>query len=108
MKPWAKEFYNSQPWQDTRAAYVASQNGLCERCKRAGKIVHHRKWLRQCDMQNQSRTLSWDNLELLCQDCHNREHMTTHTLRCEFDADGNPIPPSAGPPSKSARPYAPG
>ena len=32
MKPWAKQFYNSKEWQACREAYIASKQGLCERC----------------------------------------------------------------------------
>ena len=31
-KPWAKAFYNSAAWRDTREAYMVSKHGLCERC----------------------------------------------------------------------------
>ena len=95
-KPWAKAFYNSAAWQQTRAAYIASQHGLCERCRRAGLIVHHRKPLRPQDMDNPDRTLSFANLELLCHRCHDLEHMRPgQQQRCRFDAAGNILPPSA-------------
>ena len=45
-KPWAKAFYNSAAWRDTREAYMVSRHGLCERCGKPGLIVHHRKALR--------------------------------------------------------------
>jgi len=32
-------------------------------------------------------TLNFDNLELLCRDCHNKEHFTVN----EFTADGNVV-----------------
>ena len=93
-KPWAKAFYNSTAWQQTRLAYMTHRHGLCERCGAPGLIVHHRKALRPQDMGNPKRTLGWDNLELLCHRCHDLEHMAKHpAARCRFDADGNILPP---------------
>ncbi len=38
-------------------------------------------------------TLNWDNLEALCQDCHNKEHMTSKSCieGVSFDDEGNLI-----------------
>lgn len=93
-KDWAYDFYHSKQWQQARAGYIARQNGLCERCRKPGKIVHHRKHLRPCDMDNPQRTLSYKNLELLCQECHNQEHLckTDSVARIHFDEDGNISP----------------
>lgn len=40
-------------------------------------------------------TLCWDNLEALCQDCHNKEHhaKNVRAKRYAFTADGELIPP---------------
>ncbi len=93
-KPWAKPFYNSTAWQRTRYAYMVSKHGLCERCGKPGNIVHHRKALRPCDMSNTDRTLNWDNLELLCHQCHDIEHVSRHKkMLCGFDSEGNILPP---------------
>lgn len=93
-KPWAKAFYNSAVWRETRLAYMTSRHGLCERCGRPGLIVHHRRALRPQDMDDPRRTLGWDNLELLCHRCHDLEHMAKHpAARCRFDEDGNLLPP---------------
>ena len=45
MKEFAKKFYKSKAWQNTRKAYAASVGGLCEQCLKrgvykAGEIVH--------------------------------------------------------------------
>jgi len=91
---WSKQFYNSAAWQEARIAYMASRHGLCERCGRPGNIVHHRKALRPCDMNNPARTLGRDNLELLCHRCHDLEHLSRRPKpRCGFDPDGNILPP---------------
>lgn len=45
MKEWAKSFYLSAAWENTRAAYLMSQDFICERCGEPAKIVHHKRWL---------------------------------------------------------------
>lgn len=45
MKAWAKSFYLSAAWGKTRAAYLMSQDYICERCGQPAKIVHHKRWL---------------------------------------------------------------
>ncbi|HHT71895.1 MAG TPA: HNH endonuclease [Firmicutes bacterium] len=74
MKPWAEKFYKSKAWRQCRHAYSSSQHGLCERCGSAGWIVHHKIYLTPGNINSPEITLNWINLELLCLDCHNREH----------------------------------
>lgn len=59
------------------------------------KIVHHKIWLTPKNIHEQSITLCWDNLEALCQDCHNKEHhaKNVRAKRYAFTADGELIPP---------------
>jgi hypothetical protein len=91
MKPWAKRFYKSKAWRQCRDAYFASVHGLCERCGGVGKIVHHVDYLTPDNINDPSVTLNFDNLELLCQDCHNREHHGANAVGdgLAFDEDGN-------------------
>lgn len=92
MKEWARSFYMSGVWEDTRAAYMLSKNNICERCGEPAKICHHKTWLNRTNINNPYVTLSWDNLEALCQDCHNKEHhKKDSTLRYRFDNEGNII-----------------
>lgn len=74
MKAWARAFYKSKAWRDCRDAYFASQHGLCERCGAGGKIVHHKIYLTPANINDPAVTLNFENLELLCQECHNLEH----------------------------------
>lgn len=90
MKAWAKDFYDSTAWRETRAAYLLSQQNICERCGDIAKVVHHRTYLTPQNINDTRLTLSWTNLEALCQGCHNREHhRNERQSRYEFDADGN-------------------
>lgn len=74
MKEFAKKFYKSKAWRKCRDAYFIFKHGLCERCNNPGKIVHHTIELTPENINNPTITLSFDLLELLCQDCHNKEH----------------------------------
>ena len=92
MKPWAESFYESKNWKKTRKAYMLSMMNLCERCGEVAKICHHKIWLTPQNINDVNITLSWDNLEALCQDCHNKEHhKKKSTLRYAFDENGNII-----------------
>ena len=93
----AKRFYRSKIWERTRAAYAQQAGGLCERCLASGlynpgAIVHHRIHLDAAGLRDPETALSFDNLELLCQDCHNKEHHRTRPpRRYDYDAAGNII-----------------
>ena len=73
-KEWAKGFYKSKAWLECRAAYIKHVLGLCERCGVPGYIVHHKEELNPNNINDPYITLSWDNLEYLCLDCHNKHH----------------------------------
>lgn len=79
MKDGQRLFYDSEAWKNCREAYRKSRAGLCERCLRngvvrAGRIVHHKIHLDESNIADPNVTLNWDNLELVCMDCHAAEH----------------------------------
>lgn len=79
MKEYAKHFYKSAAWRNTRDAFFKSKAGLCERCLKKGLyspgvIVHHKIHLTPDNISVPEIALSWDNLELLCRDCHALAH----------------------------------
>lgn len=76
-KEYAKDFYSSAAWAKTRAAFLNSKMHICERCENKnglGNIVHHKTYITPDNIDDVNITLNWDNLECLCQVCHNREH----------------------------------
>ena len=73
-KEFAKSFYKSKEWNKCRKAYIESVYGLCERCGKPGYIVHHKTVLTPENINDPYTTLSWDELEYLCLECHNKEH----------------------------------
>lgn len=102
-RPFAKAFYRSKSWKKTREAYFRHAHGLCERCReqgtiRKGEIVHHKEHLTPENINDPSVSLSFDNLELLCRDCHAQEHPEIYANRepetaprVAFDENGDLI-----------------
>lgn len=75
-KEYAKSLYQSKQWKQTQAAYISSQHYICERCGNVARIVHHREYITPSNINDYNITLNWDNLEAVCIDCHNIEHMS--------------------------------
>lgn len=98
MRAALQPFYSSPAWKACRAAYIKSKGGLCERCLREGRItagaeVHHKVRLTPQTVRDPKVALSWSNLELLCVECHKREHgRTERRWRCRPDGSVE-IPP---------------
>ena len=87
-------FYHTAAWLKCRDAYASSVGNLCERCAakgiiRTGDIVHHKVHINAGNINDPSVLLSFDNLELLCLDCHNQEHYKEKINKRYFvDSDG--------------------
>jgi hypothetical protein len=91
MKPFAKKFYHSKVWRKCRASFIKYRLGQCERCINPGQIVHHKILLTPNNIDDPEITLNFRHLELLCQDCHNKEHHAKHSVVAEglmFDSTG--------------------
>lgn len=95
MKEYAIAFYSSKAWKDTRDAYRRYRGGLCEPCLakglyNAGEIVHHKTHITPDNINDPSITLSFDNLQLVCRDCHAKIH-DRRQRRYKFDDLGRVI-----------------
>ena len=104
-KEWAKRFYKSKAWQQTRAAYISKRvsidGGMCEVCgKHLGYIVHHITELTPRNISDAKISLGMDNLMYVCKDCHDefdghfqnwREKI--RKCKCDFADDGQVPPP---------------
>ncbi len=103
-KEWTNGFYTSAAWRKTRDAFYTFRRGQCERCMREflqgkrrmedvqpGLIVHHKIELTPDNIHDPAIALSFKNLELLCQDHHNREHKAKGR-RVTYGKDGRVIP----------------
>ncbi len=94
-----QKFYDSGAWRRCRRAFIEYKFGICNRCSNAGEIVHHRIHIDANNINNPAITLNFDNLELLCNKCHQTHHMIGNQHRraavlpggLVFDDDGNII-----------------
>ncbi len=96
MKPYAEAFYKSKTWEKTRAAYISYRKGLCERCLAKGiyspgVIVHHKTHITPENINDPKITLSFDNLQLVCRNCHADAHSSREGKRFLLDEDGRVI-----------------
>ena len=76
-------FYVSWTWRKCRTAFANSKFNLCERCLANGIIeagskdrpleVHHKIPVTAENVNDPNITLNWNNLELLCKTCHDKE-----------------------------------
>ena len=78
-QPFAEKFYKSSKWRECRNAYATMRGHLCEQCLRRnvlsyGEIVHHKIELTADNINDPSITLNYNNLELLCRQCHAEVH----------------------------------
>ena len=79
IKEFARRFYSSKAWKNTRAAYAKSKRNLCELCLDKGlykpcEIVHHKVELTPENINNPDVTLNWANLQCLCREHHAEIH----------------------------------
>jgi len=79
-KEFATKFYKSKAWLDCREGFIQSVYGLCNRCNAPGYIVHHKILLTPNNINDYDVSLNWNELEYLCIDCHNKEHMSKHDI----------------------------
>lgn len=96
MKPYAERFYKSKAWQKCRREYMKAAGGLCEECLSrgrvtAGVIVHHINHVSPENIDDPAVLFSWDNLQLVCRDCHARLH-TEKSKRFSVDELGRVSP----------------
>ena len=89
-----RPFYDSLEWKRCRETYKRMKGYVCERCGNTSKkmIVHHKIHLTPFTMNDPDISLNYDNLELLCMDCHNREHFKhEYVKRYEIGENGEII-----------------
>ncbi|WP_321999283.1 HNH endonuclease [Bacillus pumilus] len=70
----SKQFYNSTKWKSVRDRRKRDKNNLCEFCLENKKL----KVADVCDhivpiMIDWSKRLDYDNLQMLCHECHNKK-----------------------------------
>lgn len=95
-REFAKAFYKSKVWQRCRNEYSKSVNHLCEECMKKGlivpgEIVHHIIELTPQNIHDVSITLGWDNLELVCRECHGKKHGNKKRFRVDEAGRVSPL-----------------
>ena len=65
-------FYNTVEWRTLRAKYTQDKGYKCEQCGKFATQVHHKQAIQT--PQGWDRRLDYNNLELLCTQCHNDRH----------------------------------
>lgn len=76
-----RRFYGSWEWRSLAARARTLQHNECQRCKARGlyvpcDIVHHKKYVKEFP----ELALTLENLECLCKDCHELEHMNERSF----------------------------
>lgn len=77
---WSMPFYNSKDWKELRMMLIIQRGATCERCHKdflfdtSRLIGHHKKELTPDTICDPTIALNPDNIEIICDDCHNKEH----------------------------------
>lgn len=74
-----KSFYASSEWQKLRIALIAERGSVCQRCDKSisnsiDLIAHHKTELTIENMTDANISLNPEKIELICHDCHDKEH----------------------------------
>lgn len=77
-------------WRRCRLGFLQSENFVCNRCKGIATLAHHKEELTAANVTDFNIALSWDNLESLCDPCHERQHRKQIISKgLAFDDNGN-------------------
>lgn len=91
MKRVGQKVYDSRKWLRLRRAFMESKNYICERCGRPATICHHKKYLTAENIGDAFVAFSSENLECLCQDCHNLEHEHFQKIGAIFSSSADVV-----------------
>ncbi len=74
-----KQFYTTKAWRSLTYKIKVERGGRCERCGDrppyfSNLIGHHKEHLTEENVDEASVSLNPDNIEIICQRCHNKEH----------------------------------
>ena len=94
-KDFAKAFYKSALWRDTREYILKRDRFKCVDCGLLATEVHHIKELTPDNINDEKVSVNPANLVSLCYDCHRKRHRK-HNNSCGndyvFDSNGNVLP----------------
>jgi hypothetical protein len=90
------QFYCSKAWRDLSFRLKIERGGKCERCGETIEdmkdlIGHHKTELTEDNINNLNISLNPDNIEVICFDCHNKEHRRFGYKQEVFIVWGSPL-----------------
>lgn len=86
-----QKVYDSKKWLRLRKAYMESRHYICERCGRPATICHHKVYLTAENILDANIAYNFNNLECLCQACHNLEHEHFQQVGAVFSSSGDVV-----------------
>lgn len=93
------KFYTLKPWRDLSYTIKIDRGFKCEQCgwvavtneDRKKLIAHHRDELTDDNINNPQIALNPANIEILCLDCHNKEHKRFGHAKQVYIVWGSPL-----------------
>lgn len=90
--PLIAQKYKSKRWQKLRKQKILL-NPLCERCLKReiyvpAYFVHHKEYITEKNYEDDNIFFNIENLESLCQECHNKEHFSEES-EYSFNENGD-------------------
>jgi len=90
------QFYASKAWRDLTYILKIDRGGKCERCgyrplKFSNLIGHHKEELNEDNVDNPNVALNPNKIEIICQDCHNKEHRRFGNKQNVYIVYGSPL-----------------
>ena len=90
------QFYTSKAWRDLSYSLKIKANGKCNRCGETlldfSKLIgHHKKELTEDNVDNPEIALNPIHIEIICHDCHNKEHRRFGNKHNVYIIYGSPL-----------------
>lgn len=89
-------FYCSKPWRELSYSLKINVSGKCNRCKKTlldfSKLIgHHKKELNEDNVDDPNISLNPELIEIICLDCHNKEHRRFGNKQNIYIVYGSPL-----------------
>lgn len=90
------KFYTLKPWRDLSYSLKIKADGKCNRCNNTVLdfkylIGHHKIELTDDNVDDPNVSLNPDNIEIICHECHNREHRRFGYKKKVYIVYGSPL-----------------
>lgn len=90
------QFYISKPWRDLSYNLKIERKGKCEWCGArplhfSSLIGHHKEELTELNVDNINVSLNPNKIEIICQQCHNKEHRRFGNKQNVYIVYGSPL-----------------